>query len=113
MVDLDNRLTEFVSGTIGEAICIAGKWDTSKTYAWRRMLKEAAASGSIGHKTYSYVSLFGSGSISDLRISIFENALGVADISNPEKVGNVDNLLNRLAGLPRRHATFLAKSMQF
>ena len=113
MNDLDNRLTEFVSGTNGEAMCIAGKWGTGKTYAWRRILKAASASGSIGHTKYSYVSLFGSGSISDLRTSIFENAIDVSDIGNPEKVGDVDDLLNRLAGLTRRHATFLAKSMQF
>jgi hypothetical protein len=113
MLDLDNRLTDFLSGKNGEVICIAGKWGTGKTYAWRRVLKQAAQSGHIGHKKYSYISLFGAGSLAELRTATFENAINVSDIGDPHKVNDLGELLDRIVGSTRRNTTLITKLIPF
>jgi hypothetical protein len=66
-------LRRFLLSKEPEVLCISGRWGVGKTYAWKRYLKDAQQKQQIGLDHYSYVSLFGIGSIDAFKYSIFEN----------------------------------------
>lgn len=68
-----HELSRFLADKTPEVICVRGRWGVGKTFAWRKALKEAAASGKMALSTYSYVSLFGVNTIEQLKYAIFEN----------------------------------------
>lgn len=67
------ELRRFLQSPHPEVLCINGNWGVGKTFAWEHFRKEQAAAGLIALNKYSYVSLFGQNSLSDVRDSIFEN----------------------------------------
>ena len=55
-----------------QVLAIKGTWGVGKTFAWKAITE--ALHGSIWPPTYSYVSLFGLSSVSDVRAAIVANA---------------------------------------
>lgn len=87
---LSIELKRFISSTHPEIICIKGKWGIGKTYAWRNYLKAAQREKSIGLKQYSYVSLFGRNSLSDLRNAIVENSVSTDDVEAKPSITSLE-----------------------
>jgi hypothetical protein len=75
------EIAAFLSDDKPGALCIRGDWGVGKTYAWMRVLKEAAKNDALGLKAYSYVSLFGIENLDQLRYAIFESKLTGDDIA--------------------------------
>jgi hypothetical protein len=76
---IENEVRRFLSSDTPEVVCISGHWGAGKTFAWKRLLKEAK--GKIALKRYSYVSLFGLSSLDEFKYSIFENSVQSSDAS--------------------------------
>lgn len=75
-----SAILDFLKSNKPSAIALTGSWGRGKTYSWNQAIAEAAKSGQV--RKYSYVSLFGIGSIAELRAAIFENAITPNDIAN-------------------------------
>jgi hypothetical protein len=92
------EIERFLSTSEPEVLCIFGKWGVGKTFAWNTYLKEARTKGSIPVGAYAYVSLFGQGSLSDVRHQIVENTveLKLAQYLDPRKWGKaLSNVYSR------------------
>lgn len=63
---------------------IKGNWGVGKTYFWDNYISTRIESRDLSQLAYSYISLFGSSSLSDVRKRVFHNAKA---ISSDEKVG--------------------------
>lgn len=61
--------TEFLNNPKPEVLVIKGEWGSGKTYAWRKIVADNTAPK--GLKKYSYLSLFGFSSVSELPLSVF------------------------------------------
>jgi hypothetical protein len=61
--------TRFLTSEGSGALALKGEWGVGKTYAWNQILQ--ANKAHIKLKNYSYVSLFGATSLSELRTTIF------------------------------------------
>ncbi|QTD54613.1 hypothetical protein [Parasphingorhabdus cellanae] len=70
------EIDRFLLSTEPEVLCIQGKWGVGKTFAWKQYLSDAVEAGNVALENYAYVSLFGLGSLDQLRYSIFENTVG-------------------------------------
>ena len=64
---LEHEIKRFLSVDAPEVICVRGKWGVGKTFAWNRYLAAARDAQAIKLDRYSYVSLFGIGSLDELR----------------------------------------------
>jgi hypothetical protein len=64
-----NVATRFLTSEGSGALALKGEWGVGKTYAWNQILQ--ANKADIKLKNYSYVSLFGATSLSELRTTIF------------------------------------------
>lgn len=73
IVQVEKALADFAVYNTGSAIVLNGEWGTGKTHLWDKIIKNHRES--FVRKTYSYVSLFGLSSLSDLKRSIFENSV--------------------------------------
>ncbi|MEH2622017.1 hypothetical protein V1292_000072 [Bradyrhizobium sp. AZCC 1719] len=116
------ELGRFLESKTSEVICIKGRWGVGKTYAWRQALKQAAASNKMALDTYSYVSLFGTTSLDQLKYSIFENRTSghaIATGANMETFGQgIDTAIKAfgtkaLEALAGKTATDLVQSGAF
>lgn len=85
---IENALKDFVCHQERRAVVLKGDWGVGKTYLWRRAFENNK--NKIIAKKYSYVSLFGLGSLKDLKRSIFENSI---DIKSADKSINSQNTL--------------------
>jgi hypothetical protein len=73
---IDNTKEEigrFLTGSEPSVLCITGEWGVGKTFVWREMLNRMRKEGKLELTRYSYVSLFGLGSLDDVKASLFEN----------------------------------------
>jgi hypothetical protein len=70
---VQHEMERFLRSTEPEVLCITGAWGVGKTYTWQMALDRLRAIRVIGLSRYSYVSLFGVGSLEALKLSIFEN----------------------------------------
>lgn len=91
-----DEISRFLAGTGGEVLCITGRWGVGKTFAWNKYLGEGCVSKSIGLKSYAYVSLFGQGSLDDIRQSIFENTLESSKAGSPADFESVKASLDTI-----------------
>jgi hypothetical protein len=116
------ELGRFLASETPEVICIKGRWGVGKTYAWRQALKQAAASKKMALDTYSYVSLFGTTNLDQLKYSIFENRTSgeaIATGANMETFGkSIDTAIKAfgtkaLEALAGKNATDLVQSGAF
>src|SRR5947209_4990449 len=69
------EIERFLRSATPEVLCFKGKWGVGKTYAWNEFLKRAKAEQGIALKRYAYVSLFGIGTIEQLKMSTVENTI--------------------------------------
>jgi hypothetical protein len=60
----------FVSDQRNDMLVIKGGWGVGKTYFWQDVIRKAGGVKKIGHRYYSYVSLFGINSLEELKNSI-------------------------------------------
>lgn len=68
-MSIQKTIDGFLSAKASSAIVLQGKWGVGKTYFWRhRILKDATAEP--WRQRYSYVSLFGINSLSELKASL-------------------------------------------
>lgn len=95
-----NEIRRFLSTQENLCLCMSGKWGVGKTYTWNTLLAEAMRSKVAKPNRYSYVSLFGLQSLSDVRRHIFENTVESAAFNSLEETEvSVSNLSKRLAAL--------------
>lgn len=70
-MSIENALHRFVTSREPAAIALQGKWGLGKTYFWRRRIVDPYLA-KPWRKKYSYVSLFGVGSLADLKVAIYQ-----------------------------------------
>ncbi len=80
---LEMSLKAFFNSEAKVAV-IKGNWGVGKTYFWDNYISRRIESRDLSQLAYSYISLFGSSSLSDVRKRVFHNAKA---ISSDEKVG--------------------------
>ncbi|WP_213879508.1 P-loop NTPase fold protein [Pseudomonas sp. dw_358] len=73
VAQVKKALYDFSVHKTGSAIVLKGEWGTGKTFLWNQVIK--ANRTAFVQPSYSYVSLFGVNSLTDLKISIFENTV--------------------------------------
>lgn len=83
MNHLEMSLKAFFNSEAKVAV-IKGNWGVGKTYFWDNYISTRIESRDLSQLAYSYISLFGSSSLSDVRRRVFHNAKA---ISSDEKVG--------------------------
>lgn len=77
-------LDTFISSSEPSVIVIRGAWGIGKTHFWNNYVSDKASSGACKVvNDYSYVSLFGIDSLSNLKRAIFENKVPVSNIGTP------------------------------
>ena len=67
------EIARFLGSGDPEVLCITGEWGVGKTYTWTTILDRLRSARSVALARYSYVSLFGIGSLEALKLSAFEN----------------------------------------
>lgn len=76
--DVRVAVERFLKSDSPQAIAISGKWGSGKTYFWNQIIKDASQQGLV--KKYSYVSLFGTNNLAELKSAIFDNAVSAKDV---------------------------------
>lgn len=74
-------VSKFLRDAEPQVLAIRGPWGVGKTYAWKELLKDHKKE--IPLKQYSYVSLFGLSSISDLKAAIYQEMVETSLIGQP------------------------------
>jgi hypothetical protein len=67
------EIERFLCGSDPEVLCVTGEWGVGKTFLWRSTLKRIRELKVLKLTRYSYVSLFGSKSLDDVKSALFEN----------------------------------------
>jgi hypothetical protein len=119
LVDLE--LENFLAAKEPRVIALSGLWGRGKTYYWRAFLAKHRPSTAT-QRNYSYVSLFGVTSLSDLKDAIFANAVPLDSIAtssaplselglSPTARGaqNLKRLGGKLQQLGRKHSSLLER----
>jgi len=88
VAQVKKALHDFAVKGSGSAVVLKGDWGTGKTHLWDTILKEKGSTFLRTH--YSYVSLFGINSLTDLKRSIFENTVPSSKVGSENSV--LDNL---------------------
>lgn len=92
MQTVTEDIQRFLRSTDAEVLCITGDWGVGKTFTWNKLLREAADSGELSRKKYSYVSLFGLNSLAEVKSAIAENL----QIMGSEQFKPVSDVANAL-----------------
>ena len=74
-MSIENALKGFATSTEPGALVLQGKWGLGKTHFWKRKIIDPLqkdANTSSATKRYSYVSMFGTENLSDLKASVFQ-----------------------------------------
>ncbi len=79
---------KFIASANPEVLVLKGPWGVGKTHAWK-MLVETFKDESNLHD-YSYVSLFGIGSLAELRLAIYVKTRSVKTLGQPMTVASVN-----------------------
>ncbi len=69
---ISQQIRRFLASEAPEVMSIKGAWGVGKTYAWNTYLLQAKNQQKVALYKYSYVSLFGINSLSDLKFSILK-----------------------------------------
>lgn len=70
-----NELKRFLADPTPEVLAIRGQWGVGKTYAWNQILNQINRCETISKQRYVYLSLFGIGSLDELKFSLFEHSV--------------------------------------
>src|SRR2546423_14187347 len=73
---------DFISNDRSDLLLIKGEWGVGKTYFWNDIVQTASVARSIGHKHYSYVSLFGLNNLEDVRTEISASRISSESIKD-------------------------------
>lgn len=76
MNNLEKSLQAFFESE-AKVVVIKGDWGVGKTYFWDQYISRKISSGSLHQLAYSYISLFGSSSLEDVRKRVFHNAKAI------------------------------------
>jgi hypothetical protein len=71
-------LKDFLSNDESDVLALTGAWGTGKTQAWNDALKSNL--GQVKFKNYSYVSLFGISSMTELRMALFTKSVATVTL---------------------------------
>ncbi|MBD1400722.1 P-loop NTPase fold protein [Pelovirga terrestris] len=93
---IEQQIGRFLASEVPEVLAIKGGWGVGKTYAWNAYLHAAKNQRRIALSDYSYVSLFGINSLSELKNSIFENMMSRQHIGRRPSVESFRANMNRL-----------------
>ena len=77
MNHLERSLQAFFSSEAKVAV-IKGEWGVGKTYFWENYISKRIDSNDLTQLAYSYISLFGSSSLNDIRKQVFHNAKAIS-----------------------------------
>jgi hypothetical protein len=90
---VEKALQHFATTKDGRAIVMKGDWGTGKTFIWNRVIKNHR--NDFAQANYSYISLFGMSSLTDVKRSIFTNTVKTPKAGDLVTLKSVtDNLLN-------------------
>jgi hypothetical protein len=81
-------LKDFLCNAETNVLALTGAWGTGKTHAWNEAL--LAHRDNIKFKYYSYVSLFGIKTISELRMSLFTKSVSVATLGQRHDLATIN-----------------------
>ncbi|HEX8580356.1 MAG TPA: hypothetical protein VF655_12290 [Allosphingosinicella sp.] len=84
---------------------IAGKWGVGKTFAWNRFLADAKRAGKVRSPYYAYVSLFGLGSLDELKAAVFQNTVQAAEIGKAADLDTLNGVVKSAPALWRKGGT--------
>ncbi len=98
MQNLEKSFDAFLKGEAKVAV-IKGGWGVGKTYLWDKYIAQRVEDNNLNQVAYSYISLFGKKSLSDVRKSIFHSAKSIKSGAEIEKLfkgkfTNSSSLLN-------------------
>lgn len=91
LAQVKSVIEKFVQNDRNDLLIIKGSWGVGKTYFWRNTVEKVSGQGKIGHKNYSYVSLFGIDSFETLKNSIIANQ--ISSISIGKNVNTSESVL--------------------
>jgi hypothetical protein len=86
---LTTQVNRFLSDQSPEVLSIKGRWGIGKTYTWDKLLKEAKCRNNIALENYSYISLFGINSLTDLKLIILNNTINIKDIGKKININSI------------------------
>ncbi|MCY7369164.1 MAG: KAP family NTPase [Chamaesiphon sp.] len=100
MYNSTKTLDSFFTGD-DRVMVIKGEWGVGKTYLWDSYIKKRIEKKDLKQIAYSYISLFGKTSLSDIRSSIFQSAQKIAsdekiDEQFKKELSKSTQLLNRI-----------------
>jgi len=78
------QIKKFLKDSTAEVLAIKGEWGVGKTYSWQKYIEEFKDECSL--KSYSYVSLFGIDSITELKKVVFLNAVDIDSVGDSPNV---------------------------
>lgn len=116
MQDVKAALNGFLSSDEPRAVALTGNWGRGKAFLWNLAIEEFLRSKGVDYEVkYSYVSLFGISTISELKDSIFENAVSakqvLAGATIETSLANAKSRGDEQAGsVPTKHAEDLGVS---
>ena len=84
MNHLEKSLQAFFKSEAKVAV-IKGDWGVGKTYFWDNYISKRIEANDLGQLAYSYISLFGSSSLDDIRKSVFHNAKAISSDDTVDK----------------------------
>lgn len=87
----------FISDTHDELLVIKGKWGAGKTFFWHKIIEESMRKKCVGRGYYSYVSLFGIGSLEDLNNAILASRVAANQTIKQKKLDALTVNLRTLA----------------
>ncbi|MBZ9998031.1 hypothetical protein [Mesorhizobium sp. BH1-1-4] len=71
-----DQIAAFLKTETPEVLCIRGRWGTGKTYNWQTTIKQLKGKAeTVALSQYAYVSLFGVGSINQIKAAILQNTV--------------------------------------
>jgi len=80
LTSVKSVIKKFAQNDRNDLLTIKGGWGVGKTYFWRKTIEEISLNAEIGHKSYSYISLFGIDSFETLKNSIVANQISALAI---------------------------------
>jgi hypothetical protein len=94
-VDLvKDQIQRFLTTDTPEVLAIKGDWGVGKTYSWEKYMEESKDECAL--ESYSYISLFGINSISELKQTAFLNTI---DIKRVGESPNIKGYAKKVADL--------------
>ncbi|WP_348766939.1 hypothetical protein [uncultured Salinisphaera sp.] len=108
-----NELNRFLAEPSAEVLAIRGKWGVGKTYSWNRILEDANRRDRISRKRYAYLSLFGIGTLDELRFSLFEQSINRSLIGKPPTLDTFRDNASQLSMSLGRKAWRLVSSTPY